>query len=80
MNYYYNVNSTDDGGFLCRRKVSHNSHEEHLNQNFIEWGGEGCLTVMLSIAEIPSVIFSPDSLGIMKTKREITLIRKAGRM
>ena len=42
-------------------------------------GGEG-FTVMFSIAEIPSVIFSPDSLGIMKTKREITLIRNAGRM
>ena len=42
--------------------------------------GRGGFTVMLSIADIPSVIFSPDSLGIMKTKREITLIRKAGRM
>ena len=30
------------------------------------------LTVILSIAEMPRVIFSPESLGIIKTKREIT--------
>ena len=79
--YYYNFYITDDGGFLCRRKVSHNSHEEHLSQDYSELRIEReSFTVMLSIAEIPSVIFSPDSLGIMKTKREITLIRKAGRM
>ena len=34
---------TDDGGFLCRWKVSHNSHEEHLNKECIkvESGGKG---------------------------------------
>ena len=37
-------------------------------------------TVMLSIAEIPSVIFSPDSLGIMNTNKEMTLMRNAGRI
>ena len=37
-------------------------------------------TVMLSMAEIPSVIFSPESLGIQNTKREMMLIRTAGRM
>ena len=37
-------------------------------------------TVMLSIAEIPRVIFSPESLGMQKTKREIMLMRTAGRM
>ena len=37
-------------------------------------------TVMLSIAEIPRVIFSPESLGMQKTKREIILMRTAGRM
>ena len=37
-------------------------------------------TVMLSIAEMPSVIFSPESLGMKNTKREIMLIRTAGRM
>ena len=30
------------------------------------------LTVIFNIAEMPSVIFSPESLGIIKTKREIT--------
>ena len=30
------------------------------------------LTVMLSIADMPRVIFSPESLGIMKTNKEIT--------
>lgn len=36
-------------------------------------------TVMLSIAEMARVIFSPDSLGIINTNREIMLIRRAGR-
>ena len=38
------------------------------------------LSYMFSMAEIPSVIFSPDSLGIIKTNREMTLMRNAGRM
>ena len=37
-------------------------------------------TVMFSIAEIPRVIFSPESLGMKNTKREMMLIRTAGRM
>ena len=37
-------------------------------------------TVMLSMAEMPRVIFSPESLGIKKTKREMMLMRTAGRM
>ena len=37
-------------------------------------------TVMLSIALIPSVIFSPESLGMRNTNREMMLIRTAGRM
>ena len=36
-------------------------------------------TVMLSMAEMARVIFSPDSLGIMKTNREMMLMRRAGR-
>ena len=36
-------------------------------------------TVMLSMAEMARVIFSPDSLGIINTNREIMLIRRAGR-
>ena len=48
-------------------------------------------TVMLSMAEMPRVIFSPESLGVMNTNRDITLVeveeeeeltlmRMAGRM
>ena len=36
-------------------------------------------TVMFNMAEIPRVIFSPDSLGIMNTNKEMMLIRSAGR-
>ena len=35
-------------------------------------------TVMLSIAEMARVIFSPDSLGIMKTNKDMILIKTAG--
>ena len=35
-------------------------------------------TVMLSMAEMARVIFSPDSLGIMKTNKEMMLMRTAG--
>ena len=36
-------------------------------------------TVMLSMAEIARVIFSPDSLGIINTNKEMMLISRAGR-
>ena len=36
-------------------------------------------TVMLSMAEMARVIFSPDSLGIINTNREIIFIKRAGR-
>ena len=36
-------------------------------------------TVMLSMAEIARVIFSPDSLGIINTNKEMILISRAGR-
>ena len=37
-------------------------------------------TIMLSIVEMPSVIFSPDSAGMRKTKSASTLMRTAGWM
>ena len=37
-------------------------------------------TVMFSMAEIPRVIFSPESLGVQKTNKEMMLMRTAGRM
>ena len=49
------------------QKVNFDSHFiEFTKANFI------FLTVIFNIAEMPSVIFSPESLGIIKTKREIT--------
>ena len=36
-------------------------------------------TVMFNIAEMASVIFSPDSLGIKNTNREMRLMHMVGR-
>ena len=48
------------------QKVNFDPFIEFTKPNFI------FLTVIFNIAEMPSVIFSPESLGIIKTKREIT--------
>ena len=52
--------------YPASQKVNFDSFIEFTKANFI------FLTVIFNIAEMPSVIFSPESLGIIKTKREIT--------
>ena len=71
---------TDNRSSVCWRQTGH-----HLKWILCQDLYEEVFTVMrkmvmLSIVEIPNVIFSPDSAGMRKTKRASMLMRTLGWM
>ena len=63
----------DDRGLVCGRQALHHRHQEdrhvqhRLHTAVRQAGGRNKTDIYLSITEMPSVIFSPDSAGIKKT-------------